>query len=282
MFIFLQKLLPKKTLSFSLGVLSRLALGPVTNLMIRLYIYVYGVDMSDAKIKTLSGYRTFNEFFTRELTNNARPQPIDKKKISSPVDGTISQCGHIKLKMLLQAKGSNYSLKDLLGDDQLVELFTNGTYHTIYLAPHNYHRIHMPSDGSACFLHYYPGQLFSVNKKTVEGINNLFCINERASIVYKSDTGYFAIVMVGALNVGSIEINTHFKQQFTNRPTTSLSAHASHRLKGEKISRGTELGRFNMGSTVIFLTSKNFASWDDFDSDNTSTCVGAELGGTLL
>ena len=281
MFVLLQKVLPKKTLSALFGIGSRLHLGPLSSLIIRLYIYVYKVDMSDAKIKDPSAYPTFNHFFTRELASDARPQPSDQGKVTSPVDGTISQSGHIKSEILIQAKGKQYSLKNLLGDDKLAALFLNGTYHTIYLAPYNYHRIHMPSDGKARFLRYTPGYLFSVNKNTVNNINNLFCVNERASIVYESDSGFFALVMVGALNVGSFEIYTHLQSGFINRPKHNFKPDTLHSLQGEKFIRGTELGRFNMGSTVILLTARNFASWGEFDTHEKSISVGAELGGTI-
>jgi phosphatidylserine decarboxylase len=281
MFVLLQKVLPKKALSALFGIGSRLQLGHLSSLIIRLYIYVYKVDMSDAKIKDPSAYSTFNQFFTRELAKNARPQPFDRRKVTSPADGTISRSGDIKGEILIQAKGRQYSLKSLLGDEKLVALFSNGTYHTIYLAPYNYHRIHMPSDGEARFLRYTPGHLFSVNKNTVNNINNLFCVNERASIVYESDSGYFALVMVGALNVGSFEVYTHLQSRFVNRPKHNLKPDTLHPLQSEKILRGTELGRFNMGSTVILLTSRNFASWEKFETHEKSISVGAELGGTI-
>lgn len=281
MFIFLQKILPKKALSFAVGAVSRLTLGPFTNWTIRLYISIYKVDMSDSKIQNLSDFHTFNQFFTRELMESARSQPNDKNKISSPVDGTISQCGHIKSETLIQAKGRGYTLKNLLGDNELAHIFLNGTFHTIYLAPYNYHRVHMPMNGATCFLRYCPGHLFSVNKKTVAGIANLFCVNERASIIYKNSKGYFGIVMVGALNVGGIQLDTELKEDFYNRPINNLIPHTTHLFKGAMKSRGSELGRFNMGSTIILLTSNNLASWDHFNSPGTTIRVGDYLGGHL-
>jgi phosphatidylserine decarboxylase len=269
-------------MSSLIGRLAKLAGGKMTYYVISCYIFYFKVDMSESLQPNIRGFSTFNDFFTRALKANARPQPSDPLQIVSPADGLISQCGHINEYTLVQAKGINYSLIDLFdGDMSISNIFQGGTFHTIYLAPNNYHRIHMPISGNPLYLRYISGHLFSVNKATAKNVPGLFCINERAALVFKCHAGFMALVMVGATNVGSIEFNFSKTSTFLNRPHPTFKEGKTHSISGRKFSRGEEIGRFNMGSTVIMLTSKNLATWSSFHSKGSTIQVNNTLNGLI-
>ena len=278
----IQKLIPHKLMSSLIGRLANIIGGRLTYYVIICYIKYFKVDMSESLEPNIRRFTTFNEFFTRALKPDARPQPSDPLQIISPADGIVSQCGHIDGDTLIQAKGINYSLIDLFdGDSSTSNLFHNGTFHTIYLAPKNYHRIHMPIAGSALCLRYTSGHLFSVNKATAQSLPGLFCINERAAVVFKSHHGFMALVMVGATNVGSIEFNFSEESIFSNRPHCSFEEGKTHSISSRQFARGEEIGRFNMGSTVIMLTSKDLGIWGSFHTADSAIKVNVGLRGSV-
>lgn len=255
-FVLLQQLLPKRLLSDLTGWLTRLHGGAVTRVAIRVFCRLYGVDMAEAASPNPASYATFNAFFTRELHPGARPQPVSPLAAAAPADGMISETGLIQADRMLQAKGVSYSLAGLLGGDaELAAHFTNGWFQTTYLAPYNYHRVHMPLGGTARAIRYMPGDLYSVNAATTRLLPDLFCRNERVAVVFDCKGGQFAMVMVGALNVGSIELVLPATDPFNNRPAASLPGNATVAVEGQALQRGAEFGRFNMGSTVVLLTS---------------------------
>lgn len=259
-FLHFQRLLPRRTLSRLTGWATRLEGGPLTRGAIAAFIRAFGVDMADAAAPPAGGYRTFNEFFTRPLAPGARPQPPDPATLTSPADGVVSECGVIREDRLLQAKGIEYRVQDLLGGDaERAARFCDGRFATVYLAPYNYHRVHMPTTGTATALHYIAGDLWSVNDTTARLLPGLFCRNERACVHFDCDGGSFAMVMVGAMNVGSIELVVPATSPFRNRPGEPSAAVGLHELERERLARGAEFGRFNMGSTVILLTSAGLA-----------------------
>jgi phosphatidylserine decarboxylase len=277
-----QKLIPKKLMSSLIGRLAKIAGGKLTYYTIKYYIIYFKVDMSESLEPNIRRFVTFNDFFTRALKTAARPQPSDPLQIISPADGSVSQCGHIEGQTLIQAKGISYSLIDLFeGDSSTANLFRGGTFHTIYLAPNNYHRIHMPIAGSALYLRYTSGNLFSVNEATVKSLPSLFCVNERAALVFKSHHGFMALVMVGATNVGSIEFNFSETSTFLNRPHCTFEEGMTHSISSREFARGEEIGRFNMGSTVIMLTSKDLATWTSFHSAESAIQVNSPLNGLI-
>ncbi|MGE0483332.1 MAG: archaetidylserine decarboxylase [Gammaproteobacteria bacterium] len=278
-FVALQFALPKHALSRTIGWLARREWGPLTHSAIALFIRVFGVDMTEAIEPAASAYRSFNAFFTRALSDGARPMPSDEAVVTSPVDGTVSACGQLAAGTLLQAKGVSYRVLDLFdGDAELAARFSLGCFFTVYLAPYNYHRVHMPTTGRAVALRHVPGALFSVNAATTRGLPGLFCRNERTAVVFEGEHGDFALVMVGAMNVGSIELRLPTGHPFANRPAATSRAGQSHVLNELALGRGAEFGRFNMGSTVILLATPGVLRLDPTFAAGQPIKVGERLG----
>ncbi len=276
-FVAVQRVLPKRTLSALCGWLTRLRGGAVTQIAIRAFIRAYGVNMAEAADPRPGAYPTFNAFFTRALAAEARPLPTDAAGVAAPADGTVSEQGAIDGDRLLQVKGSPYRLDELLdGDRALAARFHGGSFQTVYLAPYNYHRVHMPLAGRACALRYVPGALFSVNAATTRVLPRLFCRNERVVVVFDTEGGSFALVMVGALNVGSIELTVP-AEGFRNRPAANFAPGETHALDGAALARGAEFGRFNMGSTVITLASPGLLTWRDDVAAGSVVRMGQEV-----
>lgn len=219
----------------------------------------FNVNLSEAAVQDLSQFSTFNEFFTRELKSGARPINDAEDTMVSPVDGTISECGSIKNGSIFQAKGHDYSLLSLLGNDQaLADLFQNGQFSTIYLSPRDYHRIHMPCRGILTHQIHVPGRLFSVAPFTVNTIPSVFARNERVVTIFKTDFGSMAMILVGAMNVAAIETVWDGLITPPKGKEVSTKLFDTHPVTLEK---GEEMGRFNMGSTVILLTNNTDLEW---------------------
>lgn len=229
------------------------------NALINWAIRHYDVDMSEAKRETAQEYKHFNDFFTRSLKVGARPLPDDTHLIVSPADGEISQIGQIQHGRIFQAKGHDYSLLELLGNDSaLAEQFADGSFATIYLAPKDYHRVHMPAQGLLQKMIHVPGRLFSVSKTTVENVPRIFARNERVISVFETEHGSMAVIMVGAINVASIET------VWAGLVTPNKAAHTTIYGANSPIidlERGTEMGRFKLGSTAIVLFGKQQIEW---------------------
>ena len=275
-----QKLLPKQALSSLVGWLAARECGPLTTLAIRVFIRVYGVNMAEAAESSASAYATFNAFFTRSLRVGARVQPSAPTAVASPCDGVVSAAGPLEQGRLIQAKGLWYDLERLLGgDSETAQKFTGGRFVTIYLAPYDYHRVHMPLAGRLTGLRYEPGSLYSVNRATTCALPGLFHRNERVIAVFESEQGIFALVMVGALNVGSISLVLPGSMPFQNRPAPgNWTPRQTHQLTGEEhFGRGDEFGRFNMGSTVILLASKGCLDFEDLVESDVLR-MGAVIG----
>ncbi len=229
--------------------------GPMVQPMIDYYIKKFNVDMTEAAYENTGVYATFNEFFTRPLKQEARPVDQTKNTLSCPADGTISEAGSIQQRQIFQAKGHFYTTTELLGGDtSMSALFENGRFATIYLAPKNYHRVHMPTHGLLKKMIHVPGRLFSVAPWTVGTIPGLFTGNERVACLFATEAGPIAMVLVGAINVAAIE--TVWAGLVTPPKGKKISDFDySHTRK--IYARGDEMGRFNMGSTVILLAAKN-------------------------
>lgn len=260
-FVALQYLLPQHALSRVIHHLTRSRIGWLRRTLTRLFMAGFRPDMSDAVQPDPHQYDSFNAFFTRALRPGARPMPDSADDIACPVDGTVSMAGAIEDGRLLQAKGRSFTLSALLADRQpWIDAFRDGRFATIYLAPYNYHRVHMPLDGVLREGWYVPGQLFSVNAVTAQRVAGLFARNERVICGFDGAHGPFAMVLVGALFVGSM--NTVWHGQVTparRRAVSTLTpcsgAPAAH------AARGAELGRFNMGSTIILLLPPRSGEW---------------------
>lgn len=252
-FIGLQYLLPQHFLSGVMRMLTRSRIGFVRTALIRIFLRGYPVDLSEAAQAEIAGYPSFNDFFTRRLRAGSRPLDPDLRAALCPVDGTVSQAGAIEGDTLLQAKGMNYSAAALLGGDAaLAGEFAGGAFATLYLAPHNYHRIHMPLAGTLRVARFVPGDLFSVNVATAAGVPGLFTRNERIACVFDTLSGPMAVVLVGALFVGSMSLAWAGEIRAQQRRPHDLPA----RDPFIALDRGAELGWFNMGSTVIVMFSR--------------------------
>jgi phosphatidylserine decarboxylase len=258
-FVRLQHLLPQHPLSRIVWWATRRQFRPWKSALIRLFLRHYPVNMDEAARPEPGAYVSFNDFFTRALRPDARAVDIQPGRIVSPVDGTVSEAGLIEADRLLQAKGRHYTLTELLGGNAaLAERFHGGAFATLYLAPHDYHRIHMPAAGRLLSTHYIPGRLFSVNAATVQRMPRLFARNERVVCVFDGEPGRFAVILVGALFVGSM--STVWAGEITparGRRAGTLQSPPSP----VQLARGEELGRFNMGSTVIVLFERGRVRW---------------------
>jgi phosphatidylserine decarboxylase len=247
-FVWLQYLLPQHGLSRLVLRATRVRNRVVKNVLVRGFLSLYHVDMAEALEPDPYRYGSFNEFFTRALRSGVRSIAANPRDIACPVDGAVSECGAIEQDRLLQAKGRTFTLSALLAGCDWAREFENGAFATIYLAPFNYHRIHMPLDGALCETWFVPGRLFSVNRATAAHVPSLFARNERVVCLFDSAAGRFALVMVGALNVGSM--CTVWAGDITPRAHRSVAQLPSAAVA---LKKGQELGRFNMGSTVILL-----------------------------
>ncbi len=249
--------------------------SPLVTPVIRWFIKAFNVDMSHAEIQDISSFPTFNDFFVRTLKPEFRPIASGDHEIASPVDGTVSQCGDIMNDHLFQAKGQFYSVEDLLGGDSLLaNLFKGGRFATIYLAPYNYHRIHMPVEGRLKKMIHVPGRLFSVAQWTVRAIPRLFARNERVVCLFSTAAGPMAMILVGAINVAAIE--TVWNGLVTPPKGKKISEFDYDHT--EKIyAKGVEMGRFNMGSTVILLTTEK-VQWSQFLKPDQKLKMGELIG----
>lgn len=287
LFVLLQYPLPHHFLSRLVMLLTRLRMGPVTRWMIALFVRRFNINLAEAAETSIAAYPSFNRFFTRALKPGARPVVGGELEIACPVDGAVSQAGAIAKDRLYQAKGHDYTLEALLGGDaQLAEAFANGSFATIYLSPRDYHRIHMPDAGRLRRMLYVPGRLFSVNTVTAQRVPGLFARNERMICVFDTAHGPMAVILVGALFVGSMETvwgapPAWLKLHEANRPHAHAGAkYADYALHDEPImlARGEEMGRFNMGSTVILLFAENAMRLDAAMREGEPVKLGQRIG----
>ena len=231
----------------------------LTRPAIKRFAKLFNVDMQDAVEPNLDNYKTFNAFFTRALKPDARPITGGSGEIASPADGRISAIGDISEGKIFQAKNRDYSLLTLIGgDEQAAARLSNGSFTTIYLSPRDYHRLHMPIGGQLFKQTHVPGRLFSVGPHTVRTLPNLFARNERVIAQFETDAGLMALVLVGAINVAAIETVWH---GLVTPPKGKTVGHRDYSGSDAiTLARGAEMGRFNMGSTIIVLM-ENKAKW---------------------
>nr|WP_290444284.1 archaetidylserine decarboxylase [Pseudoalteromonas sp. XMcav2-N] len=260
--IALQYALPKHAVSRLVGKLAAAEAGALTTTLIKLFIKQYKIDMSEALHEDPAHYKTFNEFFTRPLKPGIRPLAEDAGILAHPVDGAISQLGDVVDGQIIQAKGHDYSLQTLLGGKESdVAPYLGGKFATIYLAPKDYHRIHMPLDGTLKKMIYVPGDLFSVNPLTAQNVPNLFARNERVVAIFDTEIGPLAMVLVGATIVASIE--TIWAGTVT--PPAGKDVFSwDYPAEGDnavKLKKGDEMGRFKLGSTVILAWGEDKADF---------------------
>jgi phosphatidylserine decarboxylase len=238
----------------------------------RWFAQAYGVDLSEAANADLDTYTSFNEFFTRELKPGARPIASGRGALTAPADGVLTEHGAVDGDHLYQAKGSAYTLAELLGETGAgVAALEAGHYFTIYLAPHNYHRVHSPLAARLTRTRYIPGSRFSVSRATAAAIPRLFCRNERVVCWFETEHGPMAVVLVGALNVSSIST-------FAHGEIASGAAREWREPRPRTVAQGDEIGRFNMGSTVVVLLGTKSFSFAQSADNGVAVRMGQALG----
>ena len=277
-FVALQHLLPQHGISRLVLSATRSQSPGFKNALIKLFVRGFKPDMSDAVETEPTAYPSFNDFFTRALRPGTRPVDTDTRAIVSPVDGTVSEAGVLSADRILQAKGHDYTLRALLAGNAAWErTFVGGTFATIYLAPYNYHRIHMPLDGELRETCYVPGKLFSVNRTTARLVPGLFSRNERVFCGFDAASMPWAIILVGALNVGSMatvwhgDVTPRRHREVTTLPVTDT-------LMPTTLGKGDEMARFNMGSTVILLLPPGAGAWSESLVAGRTLRMGERIG----
>ena len=256
-----QYLVPHHALSRLVGSLAESEIESVKNFLISQFINIYKVNMNEALYPSPSAYKNFNEFFTRPLKAGARPIAKGDNSVVCPADGAISQFGNIKDGRIFQAKGHSFSAVELLGgNSERAAPFVDGEFITVYLSPKDYHRVHMPTQGKLTEMIYVPGDLFSVNNRTAEQVDNLFARNERLVAMFDTEQGPMALVLVGAMIVAAIET----VWAGTVAPSKSEKVvTTSYHDRNIKLHKGEEMGRFKLGSTAIVLFPKDTIRWQE-------------------
>ena len=258
-----QYIMPQLYLTQFAGWFAQQKWGAVTHFVIKVFAKKYNVDMSEAKKENFSDYESFNQFFIRELKEDARKINENPTVLCLPADGRVSQIGHIDDDRLLQAKGHFFSLSDLLaGDEELVNTFKNGEFATIYLSPRDYHRVHMPCDATLRKMIYVPGDLFSVNPFLAEHVPNLFARNERVICVFDTAFGPMVQILVGATITASM--STVWAGVINPPRTGEVKVWTYQGDNAIKLTKGQEMGAFQLGSTVINLFPANSVTLADY------------------
>jgi phosphatidylserine decarboxylase len=274
-----QYILPQHGLSQLMSHLTHCENKAWKNLFIQQIIKHYGVNMAEALQPDINAYESFNDFFTRELKPDARPLTTESNAIACPADGVVSQAGAITNGNIFQAKGKSFSATDLLGGSaERAAAFNNGIYSTIYLSPKDYHRLHMPLTGTLREMVHIPGRLFSVNTATTNSVPGLFARNERVAAIFDTDAGPMALVLVGAIFVSSVETVWH---GVVTPPTASSVQTWQYQDNAPTLKIGEEMGRFNMGSTIIVLLSENKAEWQSELQAGQAVRLGEKIGNIL-
>lgn len=270
----IQYILPHRFLSKIVYKIMRIKWKPLKNLLINKISKTYQINMQEAESNNLDDYTDFNAFFTRKLKADVRPIDSNPKSIISPVDGAISQCGNISEDRVFQAKGFEFSIQELLAcDKKTSDSFKNGQFTTIYLSPKDYHRMHAPVDCEVTKTVHIPGRLFSVAKWTAENIPRLFARNERLVCYMDTEFGQIAYILVGAIFVSSME--TVFNGVVT--PPYAKKVQEVPLIGHTLLKKGDEVGRFNMGSTVILLFPPSTVCLDSQLKENTIVKLGEKI-----
>jgi len=277
LFVGFQRLLPTRLLGKLVYRLSRSRRPWLKNTLIRLFLSAYRVDTTEMDKNDPCDYLSFNAFFTRALKPGARTFATDPEAICSPADGLVQQIGYLQAGQLLQAKGIEYGLADLLGVAATeLPAFDAGAFVTIYLAPHNYHRVHMPSDGSIDNMIYVPGKRLAVNRTTARAVPGLFAGNERLACHCQTQAEPYWLVLVGAMNVASI--STAWGGEVLPFPRRARTPQSLDVQPAAELKKGEYCGHFNMGSTVILIYPNDSVRWDPALRAGNTLQVGQKVG----
>ncbi len=280
LFAWPQYLLPQHLLSRALGRVARSRWRPLKDPLIRAFAAHYRVDLAEARLASAGAYPDFASFFTRALKPGARPVTAGPGDVASPVDGRVFQVGVAGASAPLSAKGGRFDLERLLGGSpERAAPFVGGAYATIYLSPRDYHRIHLPVAGTLREMVLVPGRLFSVNARTAAVVPDLFARNERVVARFDTDLGPLALVMVGALVVGSVETVWH---GVVTPPRGRRVTAWQYPAGAVRLGRGDEVGRFHVGSTVIALFGPGAVAWDGGLVPGRAVRMGQRIGGAVL
>jgi len=277
LFVYSQYLAPQHLISRFAGTVAECEIPGFKNAVIAWFIKKYGVNMSEAALQSPEDFISFNDFFTRELKEGARSIADQSDALISPVDGAISQLGEIKQGRIFQAKGQSYSVIELLGGDtERARPFIDGEFATIYLAPKDYHRIHMPCTGTLREMVYVPGKLFSVNPVTAQNVPRLFARNERVVAIFDTEFGPMAMVLVGAMIVASIETVWSGLVAPLKRKIKSTQYGAEQ--SNITLEKGQEMGRFKLGSTVVLAFPPNATEFVEALKAESNVVMGQDFG----
>ena len=272
-----QYLLPQKALTAFAGWVATRQWGRYTTRLIAWFVGRYGVNMAEAAEPDIAAYPNFNAFFTRALRADARP--LAAADFVCPVDGAVSQLGAIEGDSIFQAKGHSYTCAALLaGDNEAAAQFQGGSFATIYLSPRDYHRIHMPCDGTLQRMVYVPGDLFSVNPTTARGVPGLFARNERVVCHFATPHGPMALVLVGATIVGSMATVWHGLINPPRRKQVTTWHYGSEDTPAPFLRQGAEMGRFLLGSTVVLLWPAGTLAFNPAWGPASPVRMGQEMG----
>ncbi len=275
LFVLLQHIVPQHTISRIVGWFASTEISFIKDTFITKFAKKYQVNMGEALNEDLSSYASFNDFFTRELKDGARPIAEGEGTLVSPADGAVSQLGKIELGKVFQAKGRDFSVTTLLGGDtERASQFLNGEFATIYLSPKDYHRIHMPMAATLREMIYVPGDLFSVNPLTAQNVPDLFARNERVVTIFDTEHGALAMVLVGATIVASIE--TVWAGTITPPAGKDIFRwhYPANGVDAIHFQKGDEMGRFKLGSTVVSTFAPNMVNFDENAGEGTVTRLG--------
>ena len=276
-FVILQYLLPKYWLTTLVYRLAQVRQKSIKNFFIRKFVRLYNVNVEEVEKDVPDGFVSFNEFFTRSLADGSRKIDESPSVLISPADGTLSAAGTIHKDEIFQAKGKTYSLHDLLATNtDEANQFIDGSFATVYLAPCNYHRVHAPMAGELITARYVPGDLFSVNAMTASRVPRLFARNERLICHFRTALGPMVVILVGALNVGSI--TTPWSGEIRPRKHGVVEEIALLPSASKQVSKGDLLGWFNMGSTVIVLLPPGRCTWMDQLENGQKLLMGEAIG----
>ena len=278
LFLLLQHIMPKRLITAIVYRLARIRVRFIKDFLIRSFVKLCEVNLDEVQKSVPDGFLNFNDFFIRELADGSRPIDSSDLSIVSPADGIISAAGSIERNAVLQAKGHDYSLEELLATDlDEAQRYYDGSFATIYLAPFNYHRVHAPLAGELVAAHFVPGSLFSVNQTTVSFVRGLFTRNERLICHFRTAAGPMVLIFVGALNVGSI--TTPWTGEIRPRKghvVENIDLQSSSQPK--TVNKGDLLGWFNMGSTIILLLPPGVCDWRSGLKSGEALRMGESLG----
>ncbi|MGI9291758.1 MAG: archaetidylserine decarboxylase [Gammaproteobacteria bacterium] len=273
----LLKLLPARLMGRLIYRLTRIETVWFKNAFISIFSRLYKVNLSEAEKEVPGGYSSFNEFFTRKLKSGARSVDSAPDSLICPADGTIAQVGHVQNGAMMQAKGILFSAEKLLGDATTAAQLKDSAFTTIYLAPYNYHRLHMPLDGRLIRTIFIPGLLYSVNAATTATVPDLYAVNERLVCIFENDRGLFTMTLVGAMNVASIS-TAWAGEILPGGDNTPVITDYSQRAGAPKLNKGDYMGHFNMGSTVVLIAPPGQLTWEPQLGTGDTVSMGQRIG----